>query len=91
MVRVTNAVQTGEPYWAEDIDGSGVTDLTACIPLRRHGAVMGVLVLFRLLPQKFELHETDRELLRLLEAQLAMALYCAELHEKRIVSNEVAP
>ena len=93
MNHITNVLQTGEPFWAEDHGLTGEigmpAELTACIPLRRDGAVTGVLALFRLLPQKFELHEMDRDLLRLLEVQLALALYCAELHEKQSVSNEV--
>jgi nitrate/nitrite-specific signal transduction histidine kinase len=84
MRQIENVRRTGECYWSED------GELTACIPLRQHGVITGFLALFRLLPQKFELHETDRELLRLLESQLASALYCSELHEKQTISNEVA-
>jgi nitrate/nitrite-specific signal transduction histidine kinase len=75
MKRIESVKETGESYWADD------AELTACIPLRRQDTITGFLALFRLLPQKFELYEADRELLRLLESQLASALYCAELNE----------
>ena len=84
MEPIQTALQSGRPYWGAN------NELTVCIPLRRQGTVAGVLVLFRLLPQKFELHQADRDLLQLLEDQLATALYCAELHEKNIASKQPA-
>ena len=83
---IGHAVETGETYVRGESNGvaaaEGEAELTACIPLKRDGTVTGAIALFRLLPQKFELVEPDRELFRLLETHLAIALYCAELHEK---------
>ena len=81
---IGRAVETGETYVSGQSDGfeaaEGEADLTACIPLKRNGTVTGAIALFRLLPQKVELVELDRELFRLLETHLAIALYSAELH-----------
>lgn len=70
---------TGEAWFAEP--GVPAPDeLTACVPLRRDGRVAGVLALYRLLPQKGgKLEEVDHELLDLLGAQAANALYAASL------------
>jgi GAF domain-containing protein len=55
------------------------SDLTACVPLRLCGRVVGVLAMFRLLAHKDYLGELDRELLELVSMQAAPALYCAQL------------
>lgn len=54
-------------------------DLTACVPLRLCGRVVGLLAMFRLLDQKPNLVDLDRELLELVSTQAAPALYCAQL------------
>ena len=81
---IGRAVETGEIYVRGEGHGfdaaEGEADLTACIPLKRNGTVTGAIALFRLLPQKIELVELDRELFRLLETHLAIALYATELH-----------
>jgi hypothetical protein len=57
-------------------------DLTACIPLRLDGRVIGAIAMFRLLPQKAGIEELDRELFDLLATHAATALYCADLHAR---------
>jgi nitrate/nitrite-specific signal transduction histidine kinase len=80
---IGRTVETGEAFLREEGGRSAATEddahLTACIPLKRNGAVTGAIALFRLLPQKLEIQELDRELFWLLETHLARALYCAEL------------
>jgi GAF domain-containing protein len=50
-------------------------DLTACVPMKMQGRVVGALALFRLLPQKSAgLTALDHDLLELLAAQAAAAL-----------------
>lgn len=49
----------------------------ACVPLRLGGHVLGMMVLFGLLPHKPRLEPEDRELLELLAAEGGRALYCA--------------
>lgn len=81
---IGRTVTTGEICQNEE-GGSGATELesnlTVCIPLKRKGAVTGAIALFRLLPQKFEIQNLDRELFRLLETHLAQALHCSELQQ----------
>lgn len=82
---IGRAVKTGETYLRQESDGSGATEdesnLTACIPLQRECTVTGAVALFRLLPQKSEYLELDRELFGLLKTHLATVLYCVALHE----------
>lgn len=78
--RIREVIQRGEAFIASE---GADPELTACLPLKREGAVTGVLVLFRLLSHKGELQELDRELFRLLESHLASVLYCTDLHESR--------
>jgi len=49
----------------------------ACVPLRVGEQVLGMMVLFGLLPHKQRLEPQDRELLALLATEGARALYCA--------------
>jgi nitrate/nitrite-specific signal transduction histidine kinase len=88
---IGRSAQTGEAYLRGESDSAGATGpegrLTACIPLKRDGAVTGAIALFRLLPQKLELQELDRELFRLLETHLAMALYGTELQQRAGAKN----
>ncbi|HLY62607.1 MAG TPA: GAF domain-containing protein [Terriglobia bacterium] len=89
---IGRAVTTGEICQNEE-GGSGATELesnlTVCIPLKHNGAVTGAIALFRLLPQKFEIQNLDRELFRLLETHLAHALYCSELEQSAGAKNGV--
>jgi hypothetical protein len=92
---IGQAVQTGKVCQINEDGGTEATELeanlTACIPLKRHGIVTGAIALFRLLPQKFELQNLDRELFRLLETHLAHALHCSELQQAAATKNGVAP
>jgi hypothetical protein len=72
---------SGELYLrADDDEPAQRGQLTACIPLRAAGQVVGVIAIFRLLPHKPGLGPLDRELFSLLGTHAATALYCAELH-----------
>jgi GAF domain-containing protein len=90
---IGRAVTTGEICQIQEAGGSGAADweanLTACIPLKRNGIVTGAIALFRLLPQKFELQNLDRELFKLFETHLAHALFCSELHQGAQSKNGV--
>ena len=66
------------PSWRPE-ETSVEPHLTACVPLRLCGRVVGVLAMFRLLEQKPCLVDLDRELLELVSMQAAPALYCAQL------------
>jgi hypothetical protein len=90
---IGRVIDSGESFVINESDASHATpleaDLTACIPLERNGTVTGAIALFRLLPQKFELLELDRELFRLLETHLALALHCTELELSASTQNGV--
>jgi len=83
---VGRAVRTGEIYVAEPNPGSPGASLaerlTACVPLTLEGRVTGAIAIFRLLPQKAQLEDLDRELFDLLATHAATALYCTGLHAK---------
>ena len=85
--RIHEVIQHGESFVAAEGDA---VELTACIPLKREGAVTGVLVLFRLLSHKGELQELDRELFRLIESRLANVLHCLNLDENQRRVNGAA-
>lgn len=69
------------------LDGIGVdtdragddADVVASIPLHMGGTVVGLIAIFRLLPQKKELEAVDHELFALLSTHAALALHHAEL------------
>ncbi len=74
---------TGTPYF----EGNDLThqlpeesDLTACIPLKIGSAVIGVVAIFRLLPQKARFVELDFKLFELLTTHAAMALHCSTIY-----------
>lgn len=56
---------------------AGEETLTACVPLTRVDAVVGVLAVFRLLRHKPALEAFDHDLLKLLGTQVGMALHAA--------------
>ncbi len=53
--------------------------VTACVPLKLRDRVIGVIVLFQLLPQKPRLEQVDRDLFDLLATAAAAALHTAGL------------
>jgi GAF domain-containing protein len=76
---VGRCARTGTAWYAGAASASG---LTACVPLCIDGHVVGVIALFRLLPQKAGLEPGDHELLGVVAAQAATALHCARLHRR---------
>lgn len=62
-----------------DTAGSDFADAVVSVPLLVDGRPMGVIVIFRLLPQKSGLESIDHELFALLSAHAGVALYNAEL------------
>jgi hypothetical protein len=57
--------------------------ITAAIPLKVDGAVLGVVLIFRLLEQKSKLDEVDLDIFELLSKQAAVALYASALRSLR--------
>ena len=70
----------------ELLDGIGVTEndtdmanAVVAVPLRRNDRVVGMIAIFRLLPQKPQLDAIDRELFALLETHAPRAMHYAGL------------
>jgi len=82
--RIGAAAASGEIY----VSPTGAADaehITACIPLRVDGEVIGLIAIFGLLAHKPALADVDRELFDLLAVHAATSLYCATLHAQRVV------
>jgi len=90
--RIGQAVQSGQTFVAGEGEAAPAEGpekgLTACVPLKLDGRVMGAIAIFGLLPQKSAIEELDYELFDLLATQAAFALYCTSLHSK--VALEIA-
>ncbi len=81
---IGSAAQGGQIFVAApdkpDPRSAAERDLSACVPLKVDGTVIGAVALFRLLPQKYDgFTELDWELLNLLATHGATALYCTQL------------
>jgi len=82
---IAHTARTGEMFLKDpppNNTSAPVTSLTACIPLKVQDRVIGVIAIFRMLPQKPALAAIDRELFDLLGSHAAIALYCSGLHAR---------
>jgi K+-sensing histidine kinase KdpD len=82
---IARSVQTGEMFLHEpppNSSSSPVSSLTTCVPLKLGEQVIGVIAVFRMLPQKPQLVSVDRELFALLGTHAAIALHCSGLHAR---------
>lgn len=74
---------TGDIFTAGDDDtdrSDKESELTACIPLKIEENIIGVIAIFKLLPQRMELAEIDREIFDLLITHASTAFYCTTLY-----------
>ena len=75
---------TGQMYLSDGQSGCAASTeeagLTACIPLKLDGKVVGTIAVFRLLQQKAGLEAIDHELFDLLAAQAGTALFSSALN-----------
>jgi GAF domain-containing protein len=78
---IGRAARTGSTWLADLMEGvpeqARREGPRACVPLRLGSHVLGMMVLFGLLPHKPRLEQEDRELLEVLANEGARALYCA--------------
>lgn len=80
--------ETGQRYIAGEADivgGGSQESLSACIPLKLDDTVIGVIGIFRLLPQKSGFEPIDLELFDLLGSHAATALYCTRATSRLMV------
>ncbi|HEU4387728.1 MAG TPA: GAF domain-containing protein, partial [Blastocatellia bacterium] len=82
---IGRVAMTGQMYLANGegrtASGTNEPELTACIPLRVDGKVIGAIAIFRLLEQKHGLDSLDHEMFDLLATHAATALYCTSLRQ----------
>ncbi len=83
--RRDRVIASGELFVADAEDKS--TGLTASIPLKLEGELIGVIAIFGLLAHKPALESVDLELFDLLAAHASRALYCANLHAARLLQE----
>ncbi|KFA87742.1 GAF domain-containing protein [Archangium violaceum] len=78
---IGHSARTGASWLEELMEAGSAQKRTdgprACVPLRLGGHVLGMMVLFGLLPHKPRLAPEDRELLELLATEGGRALFCA--------------
>jgi hypothetical protein len=82
---IGRAVLSGETWLGDGrvAEAAGFEEtLSACVPLKVDGRVTGALALFRLLPRKPRLEESDRELLELLSRHAGTALLASRLRPR---------
>jgi hypothetical protein len=88
---IDDAAASGDCYFNDVISPGrdpGESDSpVACVPLKVDGAVWGVIVIFRLLPQKERLVALDFQLFELLSAQAGVALHGCELSKRAAVDE----
>jgi hypothetical protein len=80
---VGDVVREGEPYFASDvIENRAVVPAkpAICIPLKIKERIIGVILVYRFLPQKTELATVDHELFTLLAGHAATAIFSAKLY-----------
>lgn len=77
---VGHCARSGAPWWEGLQESPGPEqpdEPRACVPLNFGGRLLGVIILFGLLPHKPRLEPGDRELLEWLAQEGSRALYCA--------------
>ncbi len=81
---VGRCAETGENYYAPDISQTqqsrSVDSPLVAIPLKIKDQVIGVIVLFKLLPQKTQFANVDYELFTLLAGHAATAIFSSRLY-----------
>jgi len=84
---VGSVAQAGEVWYREQWSRQEVLQLDqplVCIPLKIKDRVIGVIVVFRLLPQKERLVKVDYDLFTLLAAHAATAIFGARLYSDSV-------
>jgi putative methionine-R-sulfoxide reductase with GAF domain len=85
---IGQAVMTGENYYHPDIHGEQrgqkreVDDPLVCVPLKIKDSVIGVITLYKLLPQKTLFANVDYELFTLLAGHAATAIFSSKLYSE---------
>lgn len=82
---IGRAAKTGENYFKEAIPTDGrvnPSDPLVCIPLKIKDAILGVIVIYRLLQQKQSFTPLDHELFTLLAGHAATAIFSSKMYSE---------
>lgn len=82
---IGNVAKTGENYFIKEIKLFDRFDSTApivCIPLKIKEHVIGTIVIYKLLQQKYKFSELDYELFTLLAGHAATAIFSSKLYSE---------
>ena len=81
---MAGVVKTGESYFSSESGAAPINPQNpiACVPLQIRGRVIGVIAIYKLLPQKIELATVDHELFTLLAGHAATAILAAKLYSE---------
>jgi hypothetical protein len=80
---IGRVLKSGEPYFAESFDTTKPVDggtPWVCVPLKIKDQTIGVILIYRFLPQKKELAPVDHELFTLLAGHAATAIFASKLY-----------
>lgn len=82
---------TGDVYYRESPENTPLADYEhpmVCVPMKIKDRLVGVIVVYELLPQKERLEKVDYELFSLLAAHAATALFSARLYSESVRKRE---
>ena len=88
---IGSVAQAGEIYYREPTEESPAADLEhplVCAPMKIKDRLVGVMVIYELLPQKLRLEKVDYELFSLMAAHAATALFSARLYSESVRKRE---
>ena len=88
---IGSVAQAGEIYYREVAEGEQTLDLEhpmVCAPMKIKDRLVGVMVIYELLPQKVRLEKVDYELFSLMAAHAATALFSARLYSESVRKRE---
>jgi len=80
---IGDVAQSGESFYRENVDPNDPIDVMrpmVCVPLSIESDIIGVLVVYKLLPQKDALVKVDYDLFNLLAGHAATAIFSARLY-----------
>ncbi len=80
---IGSGAESGEVYYRKSFDRNAPLDVhhpMVCVPLKIKDEVIGVIVVYALLPQKEKLLKVDYDLFGLLAAHAATAIFSAKLY-----------
>ena len=88
---IGSVASSGDVYYREPVEEAPEIDLEhpmVCVPMKIKDRLVGVIVVYELLPQKLRLEKVDYELFSLMAAHAATALFSARLYSESVRKRE---